>query len=537
MTPFSLLRRSSGPVRFRLLRDLVLLLVFTVGLLVAINILLIDDIKQDLAESRIEAATTLVQDAVQGLLFPVRQQLLIIRDGLESAQINPAQAQALNQRLIPILAHMPQIAGAIDAAADGREYFLRREGDGWLTRLRGPGDQAQIRLQRWDESLHPQDERQVATDYDPRTRPWFLEAVENPGQLVWSPPYVFASLEVPGITVALAWSQSEQVRVTALDVTLQSIFDTIEGLTIGTDGRGFLFSGAGGVFAPRGIAESHPRDHRSNTFFSAQARLGGPLPFDAVAAWKAADAPENRLVRFHSGGKNWWSGFRPLTDDRDGAWVGVALPISETLIILQSRWHIIAATALGILAASLGLTWLVVRKYSRQLRDLPKLSIDRRHSEQDLRELIAGGEGAHLELKSTMRTNLHTKSPGKEIELAWLKGVAAFMNTEGGILLMGVADDGTTLGLDADRFENEDKAQLHFKNLLNQHLGPEYARFVRFSLHDLDGLRVGAVECERSDHPAILRDDKQRERFIIRSGPSNIELPISRALKYIRSRF
>ena len=139
-----------------------------------------------------------------------------------------------------------------------------------------------------------------------------------------------------------------------------------------------------------------------------------------------------------------------------------------------------------------------------------------------------------------MRMNLHTKSAGKEIELAWLKGVAAFLNTEGGILLLGVADDGRALGLDEDRFENEDKCRLHFKNLLNQHLGPEYARFVRFEIHTLDDRRIGAVECERADAPAFLRYDGKGEKveaFIIRNGPSNVELSVSRALRYIRGRF
>jgi predicted HTH transcriptional regulator len=183
------------------------------------------------------------------------------------------------------------------------------------------------------------------------------------------------------------------------------------------------------------------------------------------------------------------------------------------------------------------MTTLLVRKYHHQLRDMPKLSIDRRRAAEDLRELIASGEGTHLEFKSTMRMNLYSKVMGREIEMAWLKAVAAFLNSEGGILLLGVSDDGTVLGLDADKFENEDKCRLHFKNLLNHHIGAEYARFVRFELYNLDDLRVGAVECERSDMPAFLHDDKSREMFIIRNGPSNIELSISRALRYIRSRF
>jgi len=178
----------------------------------------------------------------------------------------------------------------------------------------------------------------------------------------------------------------------------------------------------------------------------------------------------------------------------------------------------------------------LVRNYSRQLRDLPKLAISRAEPETDLYDLIGRGEGTHLEFKSTMRTNLHTGKPGKEIELSWLKGVAAFLNTEGGILLMGVADNGEVLGLEADAFANDDKCRLHFKNLINQHLGPEYARFLRFELFQLGERQIAAVECEQADAPTFLRH-KQGESFLIRNGPSNIELPISRALGYIRGRF
>jgi hypothetical protein len=260
------------------------------------------------------------------------------------------------------------------------------------------------------------------------------------------------------------------------------------------------------------------------------------LIIDAVSAWRNAGRPAEDMLRFSSGGKAWWGGFRPLSDQAQSAWVGVVIPVSPTAGILQSRWHVLALNVLIILALGVGLAAILMRKYSRQLRDLPKLSIDRRDPERDLYDLIGSGEDTHLEFKSTMRTNLHTNKPGKEIELAWLKGAAAFMNTEGGILLMGVADDGTVLGLEADGFENDDRCRLHFKNLLNQHLGAEYARHVRFELYGLEGKQVAAVECERADAPVFLRD-RNAEHFLIRNGPSNIELSLSRALKYIRGRF
>ncbi|AGA92140.1 putative transcriptional regulator with HTH domain [Thioflavicoccus mobilis 8321] len=530
----SLLRSPSGPIRRRLLRDLVLLVLVTVGLVVAVNAMLIGELKEDLATARIDSAIGLVRDEVRNRLSPVPPQLLILGDALRGQPTD--DVATLNRLLMPTLRHMDQIAGAIYAADDGSEYFLRRDGDLWLTRLRPAGDDDQVAITHWSKAGRALDTSQRQLAYDPRERPWYQAATElldtgDERTFVWSQPYRFHSLATPGVTVATAWREGATLRVAALDVTLESIVAAIDRLPLGPEGQGFLLDAAGGVY------DGHaPTGGDGEDFYSAESHHGGPLPFEAVAAWRTAGQPADTLVPFESGRRAWWASFLPLSEQTRSGWVGVAVPVSVTLGVLQSRWHLVALTALAIVALGIGLAALVVRRYSRQLRDLPKLGIDRTDPERDIYDLIGRGEGTHLELKSTMRTNLHTGKPGKEIELAWLKGVAAFLNTEGGILLLGVADDGTVLGLTADAFANDDKCQLHFKNLINQHLGPELARFVQFSLFGLEGGQVGVVECERADTPVFLRHPKG-ESFLIRNGPSNIELPISRALTYIRGRF
>ncbi len=528
----------AGPIRGRLFRDLVLLVLVTVGAVVGTNTVLINGLKQDLAASRIDGAIALVRDEVRNLLTPVQQQLLIIRDALRSADLTPKDTRALNEHLMPTLSHVRQIAGAVYATDSGAEYFLRRDGKVWMTRARPAGDDGPFVVTRWSDTDEPLSSTSVPVDHDPRQRPWYRAAVERLDQadgtpFVWSTPYRFHSLDEPGITVSSGWRENDGLRVVALDVTLASVVAAVNHLPLGPGGRGFLFTETGGVYAA-GDPATDSNDQRD--FYSAEQRLGGPLAFDAVAAWQSAGEPADLLVRFESGGREWWGGFLPLSAQARDGWVGVAIPVSETLGILQSRWHVVAITALAILALGIGLALLVVRRYSNQLRDLPKLAIDRQDPERDLFDLIGRGEGTHLELKSTMRTNLHTGKPGKEIELAWLKGVAAFLNTEGGILLIGVADDGEVLGLQADAFTNDDKCRLHFKSLIHQHLGPEHARFLRFELFSLDGKQIGAVECEQADEPVFLRHGKG-ESFLIRNGPSSIELPISRALGYIRGHF
>jgi predicted HTH transcriptional regulator len=140
-----------------------------------------------------------------------------------------------------------------------------------------------------------------------------------------------------------------------------------------------------------------------------------------------------------------------------------------------------------------------------------------------------------IEFKSTMRMNLHTQKAGKEIEVAWLKAVVAFMNTDGGTLLFGVSDDGVIKGLDADGFASDDKCQLHFKNVINQHIGAESHKHLSFKLVNMDGKQIGVVSCSRCAEPVYLRTGKSEE-FYIRSGPSNDALPVSKIVTYIQNR-
>ena len=77
--------------------------------------------------------------------------------------------------------------------------------------------------------------------------------------------------------------------------------------------------------------------------------------------------------------------------------------------------------------------------------------------ELDLRAVIDQGESDVVEFKSTLRMNLHTRAADKRMEQAVLKTVAGFLNTNGGTLIVGVSDAGTPIGIDADKFPNEDK--------------------------------------------------------------------------------
>jgi len=158
------------------------------------------------------------------------------------------------------------------------------------------------------------------------------------------------------------------------------------------------------------------------------------------------------------------------------------------------------------------------------------------YEKMEIRKALDSRETDKVEYKSTLRTNLGTKEKDEKIEKMVLKTLVAFMNSRGGTLLIGVADNGRVIGIDEDSFESRDKLNLHLTNLIAEHIGNEFLPFISFRLSDYEGKGVMRVVCRKSNSPVFLKEGKQ-ESFIVRSGPSSVELHGMDTLNYVNNRF
>ena len=162
------------------------------------------------------------------------------------------------------------------------------------------------------------------------------------------------------------------------------------------------------------------------------------------------------------------------------------------------------------------------------------LGLENRQREDILR-LIRDGESERLEFKSTLRTNLETGETDKRMEKAVLKTIVAFLNTDGGNLLIGVDDDGEVIGADLHSFENKDKMGLHLTNLISSKIGNSFLPYISFNLVDFDGKVVIRVKCDPCPMPVFYKDGKV-EIFFVRSGPRTEELTGTTLLGYVKNR-
>lgn len=151
--------------------------------------------------------------------------------------------------------------------------------------------------------------------------------------------------------------------------------------------------------------------------------------------------------------------------------------------------------------------------------------------------IISEGEGDSVEFKSTLRWDIRAGKTNPAIEHSSLKTIAAFLNTSGGTLLIGVRDDGSIEGIETDKLPNEDKFLLHLWTLIRTCLGRDFTPYIRTRLEKIDEKTICSVICIPSNRPVFLRQNGFPEEMYIRVGPSSNAMDISEALKYIGDHF
>ena len=157
--------------------------------------------------------------------------------------------------------------------------------------------------------------------------------------------------------------------------------------------------------------------------------------------------------------------------------------------------------------------------------------------EAEVKSLINGGESLAVEFKSTVRRNLHTNEPDHAITWAVVKTIAAFTNTHGGTLLVGIDDHGQPVGIEEDypfvKGKDRDGWGLWLTATAKNALGTVAVTdlLVRFCV--LDSRTVARIDVRPGAEPVFAsRKGEARECFYARLGASTEELSGPALLEY-----
>ncbi|WOQ69347.1 ATP-binding protein [Microbacterium limosum] len=161
------------------------------------------------------------------------------------------------------------------------------------------------------------------------------------------------------------------------------------------------------------------------------------------------------------------------------------------------------------------------------------------HGDVDVSAVIAAGESDVAEFKETARWNVREDKKDPRMELAIAKTIAAFLNSRGGVLVIGADDAGQPVGLERDlatlRTPDHDRFELWLRDLLSTLLGRNAATLPHIQFAAVDGTVVCAVNCPPSPKPVFLvqsRDGGSTDLWV-RVGNSTRSLGVDEAVEYV----
>jgi serine/threonine protein kinase len=168
-----------------------------------------------------------------------------------------------------------------------------------------------------------------------------------------------------------------------------------------------------------------------------------------------------------------------------------------------------------------------------------------RAARAEIERLLTSDETTTLEFKPALCTPRKTSTPGenrqqnkpsRHFEHEVVKTIAAFLNTDGGTLIIGVIDDHTTTGIEADYptvcKPSSDGWRLTFDDLVSSQLGTAVMSYINLQLEPWQGRTIAIVRCSKREEPTLVADDE----FFVRRTASTVNLSTREALAWCERR-
>lgn len=470
----------------------------------------------------IQRISTLELNELHKYFTQIEETLTLVSDLGKDILLGKTAEPVMNSMFFPFITHHEDIESIILADNKGNEYFITRKENNWQTRTTSSTVKKGVIYREWDETSSLIQSWTDEKVYSPETRPWFNSA-ENATAIAWTPVYRFFHSGKKGVTCSKALRKKDgNIRtIFAIDITLDGIRQILN--TLNTRKNAILFlSGPDNRYIAYALPESFPRDIDDHTSFFEDL-------FDhSLESWIKSKKKEKAVLHFNAYNTDWASIYLPF-GNKSGQFLGMILPIEAIEDPLK-----VAFWGFDLFEITLTVTTLlgiILLLWKSGLLQKQSTSITPENSFHRYRE---AGEGERVEFKSTIRTNLKSGKRGKEIEFAWLKSITAFLNSNGGALLLGVNDSAEIMGLEADEFENEDKCLLHLKNLINHHIGANHSHKIAIQTLHIEEKLVVLIECTKATEPVFLVIGKNEE-FYIRTGPSSTKLTPSQIVSYVKN--
>lgn len=162
------------------------------------------------------------------------------------------------------------------------------------------------------------------------------------------------------------------------------------------------------------------------------------------------------------------------------------------------------------------------------------------------RQVIQAGESENVEFKETLHFDVRRSEKSDNVLQSSLKNIAAFLNTKGGTLLIGVSDDGKAKGLEPDfklcqrGKQNRDGLELKVRDLIKENFSPPPYDFCDVSFEEIEDHDIMKIVVRPKKAVTFLKlpdkDGRKSEKLYIRDGNRTIEIEGPPLAEWIHNR-
>jgi diguanylate cyclase (GGDEF)-like protein len=293
-----------------------------------------------------------VLERTQRFLAPAEQAARVL-NGLMRRETIKSGTPAFEELLLEKLQAVPQLTGLYFGGKDGSFVFAKREALGFTVKQIEISKQGRkVTLRNFDQNAAFISSVKTKDDgFDPRTRPWYRDALDRQ-TLIWTDPYVFFSSQRPGISTALQVlnTQGEIVGVVGVDIEILVLSKFIGQIPTSQNGAAFIVTKEGDVVGMPNLANKIQPTSQNLPKLS---EIGSQSALELQKL-----VPNQRKLQDYKVGNQEWVGLiQPLLINQDVDWLlGIHAPKTDFIgtteeIFNRQIWQVIAVSLLVIICA------------------------------------------------------------------------------------------------------------------------------------------------------------------------------------------
>ncbi|MCH2233816.1 MAG: hypothetical protein MK078_06140 [Crocinitomicaceae bacterium] len=275
---------------------------------------------------------------------PIKEDLIVNIESHENRTFYLNDFQDFNQEFEAIISNKKHVSSILLATIEGDEYMLMDADSCWVTRSTFQASidsmTVQVFWSKEDGDLEL-GRRAYPKKYDPRERPWFINAKNNElKELNWTDPYEFFTTKEPGITISTAWQNRDEDRtmITAFDVLLSNISDFTSSMEISDNGYVFVLTQDGRVIGVPANSGFDSKEKINDAILEPYESLGMEPITQAMKVY-SKELEADTSFRFLANDEHWWGDVEEYEIGGGKSFiVGVVVPESDFVeTVIESR--------------------------------------------------------------------------------------------------------------------------------------------------------------------------------------------------------